>query len=74
LTWWNKEGVLLGILDNLLGHHLTLEAPQRALDRLALINSNYCHSFSAFPFLAPLQVRYLTIKRTKGTKGWNLFL
>ena len=55
LTGRNKKRVFLRILDDLLSHHFALEAAQRALNRFALINGNYCHSFSAFPFLKPLR-------------------
>jgi hypothetical protein len=46
LTRRHKERMLLRVLDNLLGHHTTLKAPQCAFNRLTLINCNNRHTLS----------------------------
>jgi len=43
VTRLQVEGVLLDILDDVFLLHLPLEAPESALDRLALLNLHFSH-------------------------------
>src|SRR6266852_5364726 len=72
LTGRDKEGMLFCVLNYLLRHHLALEPPQRAFDRLTLINSNYRHSFSAFLFIRSEATAYLTRRQRPRSSAQSL--
>src|SRR5215831_7975545 len=52
--------MLLGILNNLLGHYLPLESTQRAFDRFSGINCNYCHLYLHLRISNSNRTSYLT--------------
>src|SRR5438552_12808030 len=64
--------MLFCVLNYLLRHHLALEPPQRAFDRLTLINSNYRHSFSAFLFIRSEATAYLTRRQRPRSSAQSL--
>lgn len=59
--------MLLGVLDNLLGHDLPLEPSQSAFDRFTGINVNYCHLYlHSKDFQYPIE---LPIKHARPQRG-----
>ena len=50
LTRFHIVAMLLYFLDDVFRLNLPLEAPKRVLQRLTLLNDNFCHAYSP-PFL-----------------------
>src|SRR5690606_31862126 len=71
------KGVFLDFLDDVFLLHFPLEAPQRVLDRFAVLNSHLCHvaptSHPGKEFHYPVRSRPKSTRTANNEEGTDLF-